>query len=138
MHQVFKPHGAILLVEDRADVRQGLAQLLELHGFLVTAAATGEIAWQELSTCPDAFSLMLLDLRLPGRLSGYDLRARQLEHPALSPMPTVIMTACEPDAPERAALRADGWLDKPFHFADLLKVVTRYAVPVADGGLPAD
>jgi hypothetical protein len=30
--------GAILLVEDRDDVRQGLAQLLELQGFLVADA----------------------------------------------------------------------------------------------------
>jgi len=31
--------GAILVVEDRDDVRQGLAQLLELHGFVVVDAA---------------------------------------------------------------------------------------------------
>ena len=31
--------GAILVLEDRDDVRQGMAQLLELHGFLVVDAA---------------------------------------------------------------------------------------------------
>jgi hypothetical protein len=30
---VVRRRGAILVVEDRDDVRQGLAQLLEMHGF---------------------------------------------------------------------------------------------------------
>ena len=56
--------GAILLVEDRDDVRQGMAQLLELHGFLVVDASAGEQALEHLRTDPQGFALLLLDLRV--------------------------------------------------------------------------
>ena len=59
--------GAILVVEDRDDVRQGLAQLLELHGYLVADAGTGEEGNRQLNADPDAVALILLDLMLPGR-----------------------------------------------------------------------
>ena len=52
--------GAILLIEDRDDVRQGLAQLLELHGFLVADASTGEEAMEQLTSDPEGVALVLL------------------------------------------------------------------------------
>src|SRR5438093_9089415 len=41
--------GEILLIEDRDEVREGLAQLLELHGFMVTEAADGDHGMRELA-----------------------------------------------------------------------------------------
>lgn len=119
--------GAVLVVEDRDDVRQGMAQLLELHGFLVEDARDAEEALQQLQAEPGGFALILLDLLLPGRLSGRDFRMRQLADPALSAIPTVVVTVVD-DEQERAALGTDGWLEKPFRCADLLDVVKRYVV----------
>src|ERR1043166_1037717 len=65
--------GALLVVEDRDDVRQGLSQLLELHGFLVFDAADGEQALDILNGDPENFALVLLDLMLPGSLRAYTL-----------------------------------------------------------------
>jgi CheY-like chemotaxis protein len=124
--------GAILVVEDRDDVRQGMAQLLELHGFLVVDAAAGEQAMTHLHTDPKGFALMLLDLMMPGSMSGSDVRRSQLTFPELADIPTVVVSAMEPDGTVKAQLRADAWIEKPFRFDDLLTVVKRYVTP--EGG----
>jgi DNA-binding response OmpR family regulator len=125
--------GAILIVEDRDDVREGLQQLLELHGFLVFDAADADRAWTHLQADPDGIALMLLDLILPGALSGRDLRARQLSDSRLAGIPTVVISACEPDLRGRAQLRPEAWLEKPFRFDALLEVVRKYVRPETDG-----
>ena len=121
--------GAILVVEDRDDVRQGMAQLLELHGFVVVDAAGGEQALDHLRTDPRGFALMLLDLRMPGGLNGADVREQQLTTPELADIPTVVVSATEADGEARAQLRADAWIEKPFRFDDLLAVVKQYVTP---------
>jgi CheY-like chemotaxis protein len=120
--------GAVLVVEDRDDVRQGIAQLLELYGFLVEDARDAEAALSHLHVEPDGFALILLDLLLPGGLSGWDFRARQLADPAIAQIPTIVVTATELDLEKRDAMHVDGWLEKPFRCADLLDVVKRYVV----------
>jgi CheY-like chemotaxis protein len=125
--------GIILLVEDRDDVRLGLAQLLALHGYLVAHAADGEHALRQLGANPGAFALIVLDLVLPGAISGRDLRARQLADEALCPIPTIVITATEPGPHERQPLRPDAWLDKPFRFDDLLGLIQQYVVPEGPG-----
>ena len=123
--------GAILVVEDRDDVRQGMAQLLELHGFVVVDAAGGAQALDHLRTDPRGFALMLLDLRMPGGLNGSDVREQQLTTPELADIPTVVVSATEADGAVRAQLRADAWIEKPFRFDDLLAVVRQYVTPNA-------
>ena len=76
--------GTILVIEDRGDLRGAMLQLLELAGYQVNAAADGEEALLALNAAPGRFALVLLDLRLPGRLSGYELRVRQLANPELA------------------------------------------------------
>ncbi len=138
MVEVATRRGAVLVVEDRDDVRQGLAQLLELHGFLVADARTGEQAIEQLTTDPDAVALVLLDLVLPGPMSGVDVRSRQLADPALAAIPTIVLTASDTPQPDRLPLRPDAWLDKPFRFDDLLTLVRRYVVPEAGSVIPAE
>ena len=125
--------GAILVVEDRDDVRQGLAQLLELHGFLVADARNGEEALEQLKSDPQAYALILLDLMLPGAVSGRDVRLRQMQDPALAALPTIVVSASDMDHRERVGLNPDAWLDKPYRFDDLLELVKRYVV--SEGGL---
>lgn len=121
--------GAILVVEDRDDVRQGMAQLLELHGFLVVDAAAGQQALDHLHMDPQGFALLLLDLRMPGPVDGRDVRRSQLRSPELADIPTVVVTATEPDGGTKAQLRADAWIEKPFRFDDLLTIVRQYVTP---------
>lgn len=121
--------GAILVIEDRDDVRQGLAQLLEFNGFLVEEARTGDAALERLDSRDGGIALVVLDLVLPGEVSGRDIRARMLGDPDHADLPTVIVTASEVDAPGRAGLCPTAWLEKPFRFDDLLDLVRRFVVP---------
>ena len=125
-------HGVVLVVEDRDDVRLGVAELLELNGFQVADAASAEQALAFLSAQPGSCALVLLDLVLPGPMSGADMRATQLADPELAGIPTVIVSASDPTPVARAALHATEWLDKPFHCHDLLELVRRYVVPDND------
>ena len=123
--------GAILVVEDRDDVRQAMAQLLELHGFVVVDAADAERALAHLKTDPPGFALILLDLTMPGPVTGLDLRARQLSLPELAAIPTLIVSGSEVHPGVREQLRADGWIAKPFRFDELLALVKQYVQPEA-------
>jgi CheY-like chemotaxis protein len=122
-------NGAILLVEDCEDMRVGVTQLLELNGFHVSDTGDGEQAINQLSADPGSFALVLLDLVLPGRISGGDVRARQLADPRLAAVPTVVVSACEPREEAQAALKPEVWLEKPFRGEQLLSVVRKYVRP---------
>lgn len=130
--------GAILVVEDREDVRQGLAQLLEFHGFLVAEAPDGETALEQLQRGDGGIALILLDLMLPGVMSGRDIRGRMLADPEHADIPTIIVTASEVDAPGRAGLCPTAWLEKPFRFDELLELVRRCVVPEVPALAPLD
>jgi CheY-like chemotaxis protein len=120
--------GAILVVEDRDDVRQGLGQLLELHGYLVEDATSGDQALQQLTSEPDGFALILLDMMLPGATSGRDVRMRQLADPVLSAIPTIVVTGTEMDARDHIGMHPEAWLEKPYRFDELLALIKRYVV----------
>ena len=125
--------GEILLIEDRDDVREGLAQLLELHGYMVTEEPDARRGLSELAAQPHGFALIVLDLQLPGALNGTAFRSRQLADPILATIPTIVITASDVSVEERAGLHVDGWLEKPFRFENLLELVKRYVVPEVPG-----
>jgi DNA-binding response OmpR family regulator len=120
--------GEILLIEDRNEVREGLAQLLELHGYMVTEVADADRGMRELSSQPNAFALIVLDLLLGDSMAGVDFRVRQLLEPHLAAVPTIVITATEVADDDRTPLRPDAWLEKPFRFDTLLDLVKRYVV----------
>ena len=130
--------GEILLIEDRDEVRQGLAQLLELHGFMVTEVADADHGMRELTAQPHAFALIVLDLLLGDSMAGVEFRLRQLIDPLLAMVPTIVITASDVSAEDRAPLHAEGWLEKPFRFDTLLDLVKRYVIAEGAGLLVAD
>src|SRR5712691_2138102 len=130
--------GEILLIEDRDEVRVGLAQLLELHGFMVTEVADAEHGLRELAAQPQAFALVVLDLLLGDSMDGIEFRRRQLLDPQLAAVPTIVITASEVAVDDRVPLRPEGWLEKPFRFDTLLELVKRYVVAEGSGLLAAE
>jgi DNA-binding NtrC family response regulator len=64
--------GAILIIDDEAAIRESLQTLLELDGYDVETAATGEEGLNRIGQ--RSFDLVLLDLALPDR-DGMDLLA---------------------------------------------------------------
>src|SRR3984957_6353171 len=64
--------GAVLIIDDEAVIRESLETLLELEGYAVQSAATGEEGLARIGE--RTFDLLLLDLALPDR-NGIDLLA---------------------------------------------------------------
>lgn len=127
--------GEILLIEDRSEVRTGIAQLLELHGFMVTEAADADHGMHELTQKPTAFALVVLDLLLGDSMGGIDFRLRQLIDPHLAAVPTIVITATDVATADRESLHPEGWLEKPFRFDTLLDIVKKYVIAERGSGL---
>jgi DNA-binding NtrC family response regulator len=74
--------GSVLIIDDEAAIRESLETLLELEGYGVESAATGEEGLTRIGE--RSFDLVLLDLALPDR-NGMDLLAEiHLQDPGLS------------------------------------------------------
>jgi len=60
----------VLLIDDHADLREIMTELLEMHGHDVRSAKSGEEAWRTLEA-DDHTEVVISDQRLPG-MSGID------------------------------------------------------------------
>jgi DNA-binding NtrC family response regulator len=110
----------LLLVDDELKFLNALCQRLELRGFDVTRAASGEEA---LRTARNAdFALVLLDLKMPGMDGREVLQILKQEHKQLE---VIILTGHGSlDAEvECKALGAFGYISKPYDFEELLKII---------------
>jgi CheY-like chemotaxis protein len=121
-----KPRGPILVVEDHADLREAMADLLEAFDYTVVTAADGEEALSRLrgGTTP---GLIVLDLEMP-RKDGWEFRAEQIHDPKLAAIPTIISSADRDVKQKAAALGIDGYFEKHGDFDGLLDVVARYCL----------
>ena len=111
------PNGSILVIDDEAEIREGLELLLSSEGYAVTSAETGEAGIARLEQEP--FDLLLLDVSLPGR-SGLDLlRDIRQRDPHL---PVVLITAYGSIDMARQAFKsgAQDYITKPWSNDELL------------------
>ncbi len=80
--------GAILIIDDEAAIRESLETLLEIEGYTVASAGTGEEGLARIGEKP--YDLALLDLALPG-MDGHEvLREIRARSPQL---PVIMITA---------------------------------------------
>ena len=84
-------HGSILVVDDDLAMVDSMTEVLCLEGYSVVGAFDGETALAFLRDPRNAFSLMLLDLFMPG-LSGFDVLDEKAKDPRLKNIPVVLMT----------------------------------------------
>ncbi len=107
----------VLVIEDEPQLRSMLTDNLEFEGYQVTAVASGEEGLAAMAQ--NAFSLLLLDVMLPG-VDGFDvcqtLRARGTR------VPIIVLTARshERDRVMGLDLGADDYVSKPFSVRELL------------------
>lgn len=105
----------ILVIEDDADIREGVRILLEGDGFRVEEAADG---FRGLEILSDAADLVILDVMMPG-ISGIktceEIRKR-------SKVPVLFLTAKGQESDKLLGLTVGGddYLVKPFSYAELL------------------
>ena len=114
----------ILVIEDDPTVGQYVKRGLEEHRWAVDLTTDGEEGERRASS--EAYDLIVLDMRLPGK-SGLDvlqsLRAKGFERPVL------VLTAQDAVDAKVATLRAgaDDYVTKPFAFEELLARVEALA-----------
>ncbi|HEX7939247.1 MAG TPA: response regulator transcription factor [Gemmatimonadaceae bacterium] len=107
----------ILVIEDDPTVGQYVKRGLEEHRWAVDLVVDGEDGERRASS--EAYDLVILDMRLPGK-SGLEvlhaLRAKGFERPVL------VLTAQDAVDAKVATLRAgaDDYVTKPFAFEELL------------------
>src|SRR5579871_4862215 len=80
--------GSVLIIDDEAAIRESLQTLLEMEGFDVDTADTGEDGLTQVAERP--FDLVLLDLALPGR-DGMEILSEIRTHD--SRLPVIMITA---------------------------------------------
>jgi heterodisulfide reductase subunit A len=112
----------ILVVDDELIVRNSLKEWLEIEGFAVDMAASGQEALDQLSQ--NDYRLMLLDLKMP-EMDGVEVLQKTTEEfPDLS---VVMMTAYATveTAVEAMKIGAKDYLVKPFDPETLIPMVER-------------
>ena len=107
--------GSILIIEDDADIREGVRILLEGDGFLVDEAENGFAGMERLS---EKTELVILDIMMPG-ISGIktceEIRKK-------SKVPVLFLTAKGQESDKLLGLTVGGddYLVKPFSYAELI------------------
>src|SRR5271167_14223 len=114
--------GAILVVDDESEIREGLELLLKSEGYQVSSAETAQSGLAQLEERP--FDLLLLDVSLPDR-NGIDMLKdihRQDPH-----LPIVLITAYGSIEMARAAFKngAMDYITKPWSNDELLAQVAQ-------------
>ena len=113
---------AVLIVEDDADLREMMAQLLSLEGYRAETAPNGRDALRYLER-GDRPDVILLDLMMPV-MDGWEFRRRQVEDPTIAGVPVVVLSAVDPS--RAGDLGGIAFLKKPLDFDRLLELVRQY------------
>ena len=117
----------LLIIEDDADIRESLGELLAAEGFEVATADNGKAALEHLAACQILPQVILLDLMMPV-MNGWEFRLALSRDPEFSTIPVVVVSAvtaegaqCVPDAE---------FVPKPIDIEHLLEVVDERAGPM--------
>ena len=119
--------GPIMIVEDDADLRDGIAYLLEASGYEVVAAADGEDALDQLRRGVRP-CLILLDLLMP-RKDGFQFRSEQMQSREYAAIPTIAYSGIYTGSGLREKALGLGIttvLEKPVDYDTLLDLVERH------------
>jgi CheY-like chemotaxis protein len=115
---------SVLIVDDDADIREALVDVLTDHGYPAHAVAHGAAALAALKAglrpC-----LILLDLMMPV-MDGVTFRQHQLAEPDLKELPVLVISAGTDLSVHAAALGAVESLRKPLDLDKLLEAVARH------------
>lgn len=117
--------GAVLVIEDEPDILKFVSRVLELEGYRVLRADDGDTGLEMVRGKRKEISLVLLDLKLPGR-DGWSVLQEMRAASELSWIPVVILSASAAAPQRERALRmgASDYLVKPLDAASLKAAVT--------------
>lgn len=119
-----QPSSRILICDDMASIRSLLRLNLELEGYEVMEAATGQEAMDVLCGEGPLPDLVTLDALMPD-IDGWETVRTIRETPRISDLPIVMITASVQNADRERAVRAgvDAFVSKPFDPQRLLEII---------------
>lgn len=115
----------VLIVEDHADIRKLLRMTMEFEDFEIHEAANGDTGLEiARELAPD---IVLLDVMMPGTLSGLEVCRCIKANPALRHTKVIMLTARGQAQDRRDGMKAgaDDYLIKPFSTLQVLETVYR-------------
>ena len=116
-----KPNGVrVLVVDDDADSREALAQLLDQHGYTTGRADNGKSALEHLESGFDP-DLVLTDLLMPV-MNGWELYTAMKARLAWAAIPIVVLAGMTPE--QRGQLAVEDAFEKPTDLPVLLKRIS--------------
>ncbi len=120
------------MVEDDAEIRASVCELLANEGYHAVGAENGAVALEQLALMLPLPSLILLDLMMPVK-DGFQFRAEQRRDGRLAHIPVVVMSA-DPNLRSRHdILDARSYIRKPFDISDLIAIVSSIARDATSG-----
>ena len=121
VRSLVQPARRVLAIDDDADFRVGLTDVLEERGYRVRAVSNGREALEELRREP-APDVILLDLRMP-EMDGRTFRRELSRDARLARIPLVVISGSREVEGEAESLGAAAVLPKPFGVDALLKSI---------------
>ena len=107
----------LLIVEDEAAIRSGLADLFVFHGYQVETAERGDDGLR--MALGGKFDLILLDVMLPG-IDGFEICDRIRQQDRQQPVIMLTAKSSDEDIIQGLTLGADDYVAKPFSVSQLL------------------
>jgi CheY-like chemotaxis protein len=109
----------VLVIDDDAEIRQALTEILEDENYSVSAASNGKEAIDMVSRgpCPD---VILLDVMMPV-MDGWHFLSARLAHPRLVEVPIIIISAGIEAEREAKKVGVFEVAKKPLHVDDLIR-----------------
>ena len=114
----------ILIIEDQPEVRENIAELLELSNYNPITAENGKIGVKKaLEEQPD---IILCDIMMP-EMDGYEVLYLISKRPEIASTPFIFLTAKSEKADFRKGMNmgADDYITKPFEEMELLGAIER-------------
>lgn len=112
---------SILVVEDDADIRNVMVDVLESEGYHAEAATNGKEALDLLHKISKP-CLVLLDMMMP-IMNGREFLDKVMEDSVLAPIPVLIVSAIADKTNTKGAV---GFLKKPVDIEMVLEMVNQY------------
>jgi CheY-like chemotaxis protein len=131
-----RARATVMVVDDDADIRATLTDILEEEGYCVVDSPDGEAALRHLEQ-GELPTVMLLDLMMP-RCSGWEVLVACAKSERLKRLPVVVMSALDPRAAQ-VAVSIAAHVCKPIDVGALVERIRDIAdasQPIADVSHP--
>jgi two-component system, sensor histidine kinase and response regulator len=112
----------ILVIEDSQEVRESIAEVLEVAGYQILLAENGEIGY--LMAEQEVPDLIICDIVMP-KMTGYEVLKKLKENSLTQTTPIIFITAKGDRVEQRYGMElgADDYLVKPFDSSELLAAI---------------